>query len=294
MLESKCRMRIFPAWAICFLLMSPHLFAQDTPEELRKIARNPFADVIKLPLEEDVNFSAGPFNRTANSLQLQPVLPFQISEGWLLIPRIVATGVAYQPDVTQRTAGVTGLGDTTSTFLLTPAHTGRLIWGAGPTLLLPTATSSELGSGKWGLGPTVVAVTEPKWGSVEMLVQNIWSIAGNSERASVNEMEVDLSFSYNLPHGWYLTSGPSITADWTQVRSERWLVPVGGGAGRSFNIGKQAVDTNLAVYYNVVRPEPSLLQAGKFPCSSHSCSRNPTIASRSSREFRSASALLAA
>jgi len=248
-------MRKLPACAICFLLIPISLIAQDTPEELRKIARNPFADVVRLPLEEDLSFSAGPYNRTANSLQIQPVFPFQLADEWLLIPRAVATGVAYQPDVAQPIGGVTGLGDTTSTFFLTPAHTGKLIWGAGPTLLLPTATNSELGFGKWGLGPSVAVVTEPKWGSVEMLVQNIWSVAGDSKRASVNQLELDISLSYNLPHGWYLTSQPSITADSTQVRSERWLVPAGGGAGRSFNIGKQAVDTNLAVYYNAVRPE---------------------------------------
>lgn len=61
-------------------------------------------------------------------------------------------------------------------------------------------------------------------------------------------------FSYNLPRDWYLTSQPTITADWTQSPSERWFLPVGGGVGRTFSIGKQAIDSNLAFYWNGVRP----------------------------------------
>ena len=37
-------------------------------------------------------------------------------------------------------------------------------------------------------------------------------------------------FSYNLPRGWYLTSQPTITADWTQTARDRWLLLVSGGA----------------------------------------------------------------
>ena len=229
------------------------LRAQDTPAELRDIARNPFADVLKIPFQEDISFDAGPFNRTESSLQIQPVFPIQITDEWLLIPRIVASALVYQPDPTQPGGGATGLGDTVATFFFTPVHVGKLIWGAGPALLLPSATNSALGQGKWGLGPSVAVLTEPKWGSAGVLIQNLWSIGGNSQRAAVNQLELDLSFSYNLPHGWYLTSAPTITADWTQVTDERWLVPVGGGAGRSFNLGKQALDSNIALYWNAVR-----------------------------------------
>jgi hypothetical protein len=60
-------------------------------------------------------------------------------------------------------------------------------------------------------------------------------------------------FSYNLSRGWYLTSQPTITADWTQSTNDRWLVPIGGGAGRTFNIGGQAIDSNFAAYWYAVR-----------------------------------------
>lgn len=61
--------------------------------------------------------------------------------------------------------------------------------------------------------------------------------------------------NYNLPKGWYLTSSPIMTTDWEADSSERWTVPVGGGAGRLFRIGKLPVNTQLGAYYNVERPE---------------------------------------
>jgi len=87
-----------------------------------------------------------------------------------------------------------------------------------------------------------------------LLVQNIWSVAGSSNRSPVNQAQFEPQFSFNLPRGWYLTSQPTIAADWTQPENNRWLVPIGGGAGRTFNIGKQAVDSNIAAYWNAVRP----------------------------------------
>jgi hypothetical protein len=231
------------------------VYAQEPSQpDLRKIARNPFADVIKLPFAADIFFDAGPYGRTSSDLQVQPLIPIQISQGWLLVPRIVATAVTYVPDSTRDSDGRVGLGDMVPTFFLTPAHVRRLIWGVGPALLIPTATDSALGAGRWGLGPSFAVLSQPEWGSGGILVQNIWSLPSSSRRAPVNQMQLQPMFSYNLAHDWYLTTNPTISADWTQDPSDRWLVPIGGGAGRTFKVGEQPVDANLTIYRNVVRP----------------------------------------
>jgi hypothetical protein len=239
------------------LLVPPLLRAQQSPEEVRELARNPVADAIKVPLVEDIFFETGPYGRTSNSLQLQPVIPLQISQEFLLVPRVVATAVAYAPDVTQPSGGSTGLGDTILTLFITPAHTGKLIWGVGPALLAPSSTDANLGGGKWDLGPSFVLLAEPKWGSAGVLVQNMWSLPGHSGRTSVDQIQIETGFSYNLRHDWYLLTAPTINADWTQATGRRWLVPFGAGAGRAFDIGHQAVDANLALYYNAIRPTGS-------------------------------------
>src|SRR5260221_14797033 len=110
------------------------------------------------------------------------------------------------------------------------------------------AKRNKLGPGKGGGGPPGAPVVEPKWGSVGVLVQNIWSVAGDSSRSPVNQFQLEPLFSYNLPRGWYLISNPTIVADWTQSMTERWLVSIAGGVGNSFNIGKQADDSNITLY----------------------------------------------
>jgi hypothetical protein len=224
------------------------LRAQQTVDELRDLARNPVADAIKVPFVEDINFGAGPYDRTSNSLQLQPVIPWQISKNWLLVPRIAATVLAYQPDVAQTHGGTTGAGDTVATFFFTPFHAGKLIWAVGPSLPIPTATDSKLGTGKWDLGPSAALLVEPNWGFAGVVVQNIWSVPGHGSRASVNQIQIETSFSYNLPHGWYVVTAPTINADRTQATGQRWLVPFGGGAGRTFHIRNRALDSNVALY----------------------------------------------
>ena len=275
-------MRILLVWGAYLLLTPSAAFAQTAPEELRKAARNPFADEIKLTFEEDFTFNQGPYDRSANALSIQPVIPLSITGDWLLVTRTVAAAIAYQPNLLARSGGTTGLGDTTTSFFLTLTNTGKLIWGIGPAVLMPTATSDPLGAGKWGVGPTGAALIEPEWGSAGVLVQNIWSVAGGSNRSPVNQLQIEPMFSYNLPRGWYLTSNPTIVADWTQSPSERWLQPIGGGAGRSFNIRKQAVDSNLTVYWDAVRPanqfspkwQMNLQFTFLFPIPKHSRSQN--------------------
>ena len=244
---------LYGLWGV-LLLAGAALHAQQTPESLEKMARNPVGDAVKIPLEEDINFDAGPYGRTSNSLQLQPTIPLRMGEDWLLIARIIGTIEAYEPEVSQANGGTTALGDTIATFFLTPAHTGTVVWGLGPSLLIPTATATTTGAGKWGLGPSLAFVVQPNWGSMITAVQNVWSLPGRSQRASVDQLQIETSLSYNLPHGWYLLTAPTFSADWTQSSGERWLIPFGGGVGRTVEIAKNAVDWNIALYSNAIRP----------------------------------------
>jgi hypothetical protein len=244
---------LYGFWGV-LLFAGAALHAQQTPENLEKLARNPVGDAVKIPLAESINFGAGPYGRTSNSLQIQPTIPVPIAGDWLLIPRIVATLAAYEPETSQSSGGNTGLGDTVATFFLTPAHTGMVVWGLGPSLLIPTATDTNTGAGKWGLGPSLALIVQPHWGSIATAVQNIWSLPGHSQRTPVNQLQVETSLSYNLPRGWYLLTAPTFSSDWTQSSGDRWLVPFGGGAGRTVELGKKAVDWNIALYSNAIRP----------------------------------------
>ena len=52
-----------------------------------------------------------------------------------------------------------------------------------------------------------------------------------------------------------MTSAPIVTANWKAEGSQRWTVPVGGGVGKIFHLGKLPVNAQLSAYYNVVTPD---------------------------------------
>jgi len=73
-------------------------------------------------------------------------------------------------------------------------------------------------------------------------------------RQSVNQFLAQPFINYNMPHGWFLTSSPVVTANWLAPSDQRWTVPIGGGIGRIFKIGDQPVSAYISAYYNVVHP----------------------------------------
>ncbi|HEY6270939.1 MAG TPA: hypothetical protein VIX19_02975 [Terriglobales bacterium] len=156
--------------------------ATDDTGDLQKAVQNPVASLISFPLQNNTNFDIGPLDRTQNVLNIQPVIPIQVSENWNLITRIIVP-LVFQPDVTEPNLGVMGLGDTNPTFFLSPAKPGKWIWGIGPAFLIPTATNNVLGQGKWSGGPSVVVLVQPQHWTIGALVSNVWNFAGESDQA---------------------------------------------------------------------------------------------------------------
>lgn len=222
--------------------------------DLARATQNPVADLISLPLQNNLDYDIGPFSRARYTLNIQPVIPHPITSEWNLIARIIVP-IIYQPDVTQVTDGTSGLGDFNPTLFVAPARSGRLIWGLGPTFLLPTATQQALGSGQWSAGPAGVALVQPHPWTIGVLAQNVWSFAGEDDRGDVNQFLLQYFVNFNLPQGWYLTSQPILTANWEADDGERWIVPFGGGIGKIFKLGAQAMNGQVAAYWNAVTPD---------------------------------------
>lgn len=118
------------------------------------------ANLISVPLQNNTTYNIGPHERAANTLNIQPVIPFHLSEEVLLISRTIIP-IVYQPDLGSTGGGSSGFGDLNPTFFFSPAKPGKLIWGAGPAFLLPTATQRTVGTGKWSIGPAAVALVQP-------------------------------------------------------------------------------------------------------------------------------------
>lgn len=252
--------RIMYKLSISSIVMFTFVAAAQDPDTdegraaLEKAVQNPVASLISVPFQNNLNFNNGPYARVQSVLNIQPVIPVAINDDWNLITRVI-TPVIFQPDVNTPTLGTSGLGDTTPTFFISPAR-GKLIWGLGPVFLVPTATDTALGSGKWGAGPSVVLLVQPGHWTVGAVANNIWSFAGNKERPSVNSYYTQWFVSYNIRKGWYVNVAPIVTANWNAPKgSEKWIVPIDIDVGRIFKLGRQPVNIQAGLYYNVTRPE---------------------------------------
>jgi len=224
-------------------------------EELAKKTQNPVADLISVPFQNNFNFNTGPRDKTTYVLNIQPVIPLNITEDWNLITRII-TPIIDVPSLGPGFENASGLGDINPSFFFSPAKPGHLVWGVGPTFTFPTASNKNLGTGKFSAGPTGVALLmEGPW-VVGALANNQWSFAGWGEK-SVNSLLVQTFLNYNFSHGWYLTTAPIITSDWTQRASQQWTVPVGGGGGKLWRVGSVGlpINTQIQAFYNAARPD---------------------------------------
>jgi len=241
----KATMVIVASFAITLLgaLSAVHAAGQS---DLARAAQNPITDLISLPLQNYTNFNVGPQERTQNILNVQPVWPFSIGDDWNVITRTIlpVTYVSSGESVCDATipspvddGHIFGLGDTTFTAFFSPKNLNKLTWGVGPVVLVPTSTDDALGAGEWGGGLSAVFLGMPGNWVVGSLFSNVWA-------SDVNLFTWQYFINYNFldSNGLYLTSAPIMTANWEADSSNRWTIPVGGGVGKIFKIGKQPVN----------------------------------------------------
>jgi hypothetical protein len=69
--------------------------------------QNPVANLISVPLQNNTTYNIGPHERAANTLNIQPVIPFHLSEEVLLISRTIIP-IVYQPDLGSTGGGSSG------------------------------------------------------------------------------------------------------------------------------------------------------------------------------------------
>lgn len=245
------------------LLCTPPAALAQEGDALAKAAQNPVAAMISLPFQNNTFFGVGPHGDTANVLDIQPVVPIAAGD-WNIISRTIvpviyvqdlAPGLGEIANDPQGSDGSFGLGDVNQSFYFSPAKPGAVIWGIGPSITVPTATDDSIGSEKWSAGPAAVALTMPGNWVVGTLVRQLWSFAGEGDRQDVSQLLVQPFVNYNLPGGWYAVSSPVITANWEADSADTWTVPVGGGMGKIFHLGGQAMNAQLQSFYNVASPQ---------------------------------------
>ncbi|WP_411956177.1 transporter [Arvimicrobium flavum] len=232
-------MRTAPG-ALAVAICASAATAQDA-DELAKQLANPVASLISLPFQNNFDFGAGPDDDGfAYTLDVEPVIPFSLTEDWNVISRTILP-IAYRDYLPGDPAGI---GDITQSLFFSPKvpGPGGLIWGVGPVFLLPTATDDALGTEKWGLGPTAVALVQEGQWTFGALVNHIWSVAGDDERADVNQTFMQPFLTYALGGGVTLSGNFESTYDWT---AGQWTVPLNLAISKVTKFGKQPVSLQL-------------------------------------------------
>jgi hypothetical protein len=236
--------------AAAMLLVLPARATAQSADELAKQTQNPVAGLISVPFQGNWDFGLGDREATATLLNIQPVIPFGVSKSTNVILRVIMP-LASQPG--PEGSRLNGFGDTVATAFFSTAKPGRLIWGAGPAMLLPTATNASLGTEKFGLGPSAVALTQPgKW-TLGGLFNHIWSLSGANDRSDVNQTFLQPFANYNFGGG--LSAGVTVEANGNWEADETWTAPLLFSLTKVTLLGKRPVSVAVAAGPTIASPD---------------------------------------
>lgn len=232
---------------ITIVLPNQSAYSQLSQEDLAKIAQNPLANIVSMPFQNNTSFGIGPFDRTQNITNIQPVLPF--AEGKFIVRAIVP--IINQPNIFSDSGNFNGIGDVNLSVFY--ANNKRKInWGIGPVFNLPTS-GENLGLKEWGVGPSFVAVIKPSNWVIGVLINNVWSLESDQSAFTIQPF-----INYNLPKGYYLSTSPKVTANWQAESGNKWTIPIGMAFGKLIKPkGFLPLNVQAGAYYNIETPEPT-------------------------------------
>jgi hypothetical protein len=191
------------------------------------------------------------------NLNFQPVLPLPLTRDWNLINRPVFPIFADRPVLeSDGFDEVDGLGDIGLVSLLSPAKTaGGFLWGVGPSFIFPTASKDELGQEKWQAGPAAVGLHLGKEWIFGAFPQHWWSFAGNDDRKSTSQTNIQYFIWRLFPGQWQVGTAPNILIDWKADDDNKLTLPVGLGVGKLFKIGGLPIKCILEGQYAAIHPD---------------------------------------
>jgi len=243
------------------LVLAPSAGAEETGSaslednaDLAQELTNPLADLMTIPIQMNYDQNIG-VQDDGRKLQtnIQPVIPFHLNQDWNLITRAILP-VIHQEDIFPGAGSQFGLGDTSLSLFLSPKKlsSGGVLWGAGPILLLPTATDSLLGADKWGAGPTAVVLTLRGPWTAGMLANHIWSFAGDGDRPDISNTFLQPFAAYTWPSAWTVSVQSESNYNW---KTEKWSVPLNVAVSKLVRWGKLPVSLQAGVGYWVESPD---------------------------------------
>ena len=233
-------------------------------EEISKRLENPLTNLWSITLQENyANYKGDAINgdRTVNTAFFQPAFPVPVGEDLdkIFIARPVIPWVKrpdFDPDPDGGTSGdVAGLGDIQALALVGPNRLDGVVWGVGATFKFPTAEDDQLGAEKWQVGPAAMLFRfTPRW-TTGVLAQHWNSVAGEGDRNSTSQTDIQYVIRRSLGKGWSLGMGPTISIDWEADSDNRYTVPVGLGLTKTFRLGSIPIKARIEPQWTVIQPD---------------------------------------
>ena len=225
-------------------------------EELAKERQNPIADLIQVPIESTFDFGAPAGNGFQYTLTIQPVIPVKINNDWNLISRPIFS-LVNAPESTSGKGRTTGSGDLVTQFYFSPQNPKPVIWGIGPVVGMPTGSDPLLGTGKWTMGPGVAIISQTEHWTFGVLVNHVWSFAGDRHRSDVSLTVIEPTVSYSWGKGWTVGVDDESTYDSNAAAGSRWVQPIQISLGKVTDFGRRPVSLSFGVTPYALAPTGS-------------------------------------
>ena len=226
--------------------------APESAADLAKKLNNPLANLVSVPFQFNWAQGVGPDEQTRFILNVQPVMPFSISKDWNLITRLIVPLVG-QPPLAAGGAPAFGVADVQSSFFFSP-NKGGLVWGAGPVISLPSGSEPTVGTEKWSAGPTFLVLKQSGAWTVGVLVNQLWSFAGNQKRDKVSQMLLQPFVAHTSKSAVTLSLNSETTANW-EADSEKWSVPINMAVSKLSSFGPFPASYKVGAGVYVAGPE---------------------------------------
>jgi hypothetical protein len=244
-------------------------------DQIAKQLSNPISNLYSLQVQTNLTLQRGSSRsyRGEFTTNFQPALPLHLTDDWNLIVRPVfnftSTVVPTRPaeTVDQESGAVfispferaeldrtAGIGQTSVIALLSPRK-GRLLWGVGPTAIIPTTTRDALSQRKYSLGPAGVILNMTEKWVYGVFPQYWWSVSGSDRRLNVSQANIQYFVWRSLGDGWQLGMSPNISYNRKASGPNAWQVPIGLGVQKTTRFGKMPVKFSLESQYYVVHTD---------------------------------------
>jgi len=230
-------------------------------DEISRKLENPLTKLWSLTLQENFSIDQGDQvdgTDVSNTLFFQPFLPIPIGEKWMFTARPVfplVTNSTMSPGEDQRSAHKTGFGDIQMLSMVGPDSKDGIVYGLGVTMRFPTASDENLGQEKWQAGPAGMLFYMGRPWVTGVLVQHWESYAGDGDRDSVSQTDIQYVIRMGFGQGWSIGMGPTISVDWEADSGDKLTLPIGLGITKTVRIGKMPMKLRFEPQYSIVHPD---------------------------------------